>query len=502
MDRSKSIGGSSLPSAGDLEAKTGTAQEGFSRSLRNVLWMSSSSVISRILNLARGVILARLLTPFDFGVYGLGVSIVGVKERLSDIGTGSFLVYRPKEIEEHADTTLWVNLALSSFLLALLAAVAPVLGRIYREPLLVPVLVLLGLGVWARLNASVHQSLLRTEGRFRAVAVIDNCASAAWLAIAVLLAWRGFGVWALAASAVAANVILAALYIATQRWRPRWKISRDSLRLLGGFSFWFLGQGIAWYAAANLDNWLVGRYLGMGVLGIYAIAYNYSLLPVTLVGNAMGNVGFAELPKLYDRPEQFWASYRDFSRVLALLGCFASFAAIVAAPDLIPLILGAKWEPAIVPFQILSVYAAAKCFWMDPFLALGNFRLSCLTGIAAVTIVGVSVGLGLRFGLVGVACAMLGTQVAYQVVALFLVSRSWRRVASTARISLPYLAGGAAAALIGMGVRHFAPSGGTGVRIAAVLVALGAFACAYGLMFRGDVRATLRLLFDKQPGRS
>jgi O-antigen/teichoic acid export membrane protein len=461
--------------------------------------MSSSSVISRILNLARGVILARLLTPFDFGVYGLGVSIVGVKERLSDIGTGSFLVYRPKEIQEHADTTFWVNLALSSFLLALLASVAPLLGRIYREPLLVPVLVLLGLGVWARLNTSIHQSLLRTEARFRAVAVIDNCASAAWLAVAVLLAWKGFGVWALVASAVAANVIQAALYIATQGWRPQWKISRNSLRLLRGFSFWFLGQGIAWYAATNMDNWLVGKYLGMGALGIYAIAYNYSLLPVTLVGNAMGNVGFAEMPKLYDRPEQFWALYRDFSRVLALLGCFASFAAIVAAPDLIPLVLGAKWEPAVIPFQILSVYAAARCLWLDPFLARGNFRLSCLTGIAAVTIVSVSVGMGLRFGLVGVACAMLGTQVAYQVVSLLLVSRSWTRVVSTARISLPYLAGGVVAALVGMGIRHFAPSGGTGIKVATVLVALAAFTCVYGLLFRRDLKATSRLLREKQP---
>ena len=424
---------------------------------------------------------------------------MGVKERLSDIGTGSFLVYRPKEIEDHADTTFWVNLALSSFLLALLAAFAPLLGRLYREPLLVPFLVLLGLGVWARLNASMHQSLLRTGGRFRAVAVIDNCASAAWLAIAVILAWKGFGVWALVASAVAANVILAALLIVTQGWRPQWKISRDSLRLLGGFSFWFLGQGIAWYAATNLDNWMVGRYLGMGALGIYAIAYNYSLLPVTLVGNAMGNVGFAEMPKLYDRPERFWASYRDFSRVLALLGCFASFAAIVAAPDVIPLVLGAKWEPAVVPFQILSVYAATRCLWMDPFLALGNFRLSCLTGIVAVTIVAISVGIGLRFGLVGVACAMLGTQIAYQIASLLLVSRSWRRLANAARTSLPYLAGGAIAASIGIGVRHFEPSGAPGVRIAAVVVALGAFTCVYGLMFRGDLIATLRLLRDKQP---
>ena len=114
----------------------GPPQRSFSRALRDVLWLSSSSFLSRILNLARGVILARLLTPFDFGVYGLAGSIVGVKERIADIGAGNFLVYRPEEIEQHVETTFWVNLALSSLLLGVLAAVAPVLARIYRQPLL------------------------------------------------------------------------------------------------------------------------------------------------------------------------------------------------------------------------------------------------------------------------------------------------------------------------------------------------------------------------------
>ncbi len=486
-------------SAAELDAH----EARFSRSLRNVLWMSSSGVITRALNLTRGIVLARLLTPFDFGVYGLAGSIVGIKERIADIGAGSFLVYRPKEIAEHVETTFWVNLTLSSLLLGILAAVAPLLARLYRQPLLTPVLVLMGLATWARINASIHQSLLRTESRFRALAVIDNASSAAWLVIAVALAWKGFGVWALVASAVAANAILAALLILTQSWRPRWRVSKSSLRQLSGFSFWFLGQGIAWYLVTNLDNLLVGRFLGMALLGIYVLAFNYALLPISVVGNAMGNVAFAELPKLYDRPEEFWASYVDFSRVSALLGSAAAFAALVAAPTIFPLVFGHKWDAAIIPFQILSVYAAVRCLWLDPFLARGSFRLSCLTGLASVVVAAATIWFGMSFGLMGVACAMLAVQVALNVAALWLVSRSWATVERAARTCLPYLFGGAVAAMAGLSLGYLA----LGTRpewkaIATMLISLAAYAGIFGLFFHADLKTVLRQTLNRQPAGS
>jgi O-antigen/teichoic acid export membrane protein len=491
------------PASGTAErgtpAENAADNSRFSQSLRNILWMSSGSVVTRVLNVARGIILARLLTPFDFGVYGLAGSVVGIKERVADIGAGVFLVYRPKELEEHAETTFWVNLGLSTVLLTLLVIAAPVLGRFYREPLVSPVLILLGLGVWARVNASIHQNLLRTQSRFRTLAIIDNVSSASWLVVAVVLAWKGFGVWALAVSALAANAITATLLFTTQGWKPHWRMSKTSLRLLGGFSFWFLGQGIAWYLVTNMDNLLIGRYLGMSLLGIYALAYNYALLPVSTVANAIGNVGFAELPKLYDRPEAFWAGYTDFSRVQALVACLIAFAAAVSAPDLIPLVFGGKWDAAIVPFQILSVYAAVRCLWLDPFLAKGNFRASSLTGFASVVVAAVLVGLGLRYGVAGVACAMLLVQLGFNVVSLRVTSGSWRRLRAVARVTLPYLAGGVAAALAAMEVRQLALAGRIEFRFVVALLTVGVFSGIYAILFRNDLRAVYRKMRERQP---
>jgi O-antigen/teichoic acid export membrane protein len=502
-EMTRSISSMATPTAdnGGAPSPSDSSERHFSRALRNVLWLSSGSTLSRILSLARSIILARLLTPFDFGVYGLSGSIVGVKERLADIGAGNFLVYRPEEIEQHVETTFWVNLGLSSVLLALLAAAAPVLARIYRQPLLTPVLVLMGLGVWARANASIHQNLLRIQSRFRAIAIIDNCSSLAWLAVAVGLAWKGFGVWALVVSALAANVIWAALLIVTQGWKPRLRIAKSSFRLLRVFSFWYVGQGLAWYLMTNLDNLMVGRFLGMTLLGIYALAFNYALLPVTLLGNAMGNVAFAELPKLYNRPEAFWSAYLEFSRVSALVCCFMAFAAVVAAPDIFPVIFGHKWDASILPFQILSLYAAVRCLWLDPFLALGEFRLSCLIGIASLALGVAAIGLGLRYGLAGVACAMLVTQISFNVVSLRVTARSWRPLLNTARATLPYLAGGMAAAALSLGFRHFVLSGRLELKVAITAATVGVFLCLYGFLFRSDLTAVLSQMLHRQTPR-
>lgn len=487
--------GASNTVAEDATAKTIR----FSRSLRNVLWLSSGSVLTRVMNLARGIILARLLAPFDFGVYGLGGSIVGIKERFADIGAGTFLVYRPQQVEEHTETAFWVNLGLSTVLLSILAALAPLLARLYREPLLTPVLVILALGVWARANASIHQSLLRTQSRFRALAVIDYCSSGAWLGVAAMLAWKGFGVWALVVSAAVANALSAALLVAAQGWQPRFRFSKVSLRLLGGFSFWYLGQGLAWFLVGNLDNLLVGRFLGMTLLGIYALAFNYALLPVTMVGNAIGGVAYAELPWLYRQPGSFWSTFLEFSRVQALVGCAAAFAAVVIAPDAFPLVFGHKWDAAIVPFQILSVYAAVRCLWLDPFLAFGNFRLSSLVGFGCVVVEAATIWFALRYGLAGVACSMVAVQAALSGITLRLVTPSWRTLAAVARNSVPYFGGGAAAAAAALALRHLFLSSHSEWRAAlSMATSLGVYAIVFFLLFGGDLKALSRQMRERQ----
>jgi O-antigen/teichoic acid export membrane protein len=455
-----------------------------SRVLRNSFWLLNSSLLVRALNLLRGIILARLLFPDDFGLFGLATAIIGFAAMFNDIGAGIFLIYRPHELEEHADTAFWTNLGISTALALGMAAAAPLVGRFYGRPDVVPVLLLMALSTWLQTASTVHRNLLRRDLRFRALAATDAAVNIAAFVVAVGFAWAGWGVWAFVFSSLFGNVINALLLGLAYRWRPRWRISRSSFMALAPFSGWYVGQAVAWYLVFNLDNLLVGKVLGIGALGIYGLAYNYALLPVTLVAGSLGGVVFPELARLLPVPSRFWPAYFQSSRLLSGAVCPIAAALAVSAPDLIPSLFGAKWNAAILPFQMIAVYGAVRCLWTDPFGALGRFDLSfwhgCITAAAGF----VAIYFGTRYGTAGVAVAVLIVIGASHIATLYVATRSAARVWEGLRNAAPYLLAGAGAAVLGLGARYLCVRWVSGRKELLTLVTLGVIFGSYALVFR------------------
>jgi len=254
------------------------------RVLHSAFWMLGSNVLGRALNLARGVILARLLVPDDFGLYGLAAVVIGFTAMFSDVGAGAFLVYSQENLKDHVDTAFWANLSIATVLASGILGAAPFVARFYHRPDLVPVLAVLAFSLWLQTAATVHRNLLRRELRFRSLAVIDGLISLAAFVIAVTLAWRGYGVWSFVLSALLSNAISAVLLFYAYDWIPRWRFSKRSFHALAPFSGWYVAQALAWYMTLNIDNLMVGKFLGIDALGIYGLAYNYALLPLSFIG--------------------------------------------------------------------------------------------------------------------------------------------------------------------------------------------------------------------------
>ena len=311
--------------------------------LHGSFWMLNSNIFSRILNLARGVILARLLVPDDFGLYGLATVVIGFTAMFSDIGAGAFLVYCQDQVQEHVDTAFWANIGIASLLSLTVLGSAPVVARLYHRPDLMPVLAVLSVSLWLQMASTVHRNLVRRDLRFRALAGLDSCVVLTTFLVAVLIAWRGGGVWSFVVSVLAGNLLSAALLFYVYRWVPRWRFSVPSFRVLMPFSGWYVAQAIVWYLVMNADNLMVGKFLGIDALGIYGLAYNYSLLPISLIGITLGNVVYAELPRLYSNPTRFWSAFFLSSRLLAGLVFPLAAALVIGAPDIFPLLFGPKW---------------------------------------------------------------------------------------------------------------------------------------------------------------
>ena len=489
-------------SLADLPVLPATRQhELLLRVLHGTFWILNSNVFGRVLNLARGVILARLLVPDDFGLFGLATVVIGFTAMFSDVGAGLFLVYSQEGIGDHVDTAFWANLGIATVLASGILGAAPFVARIYHRPDLLPILAVLAFSLWLQTAATVHRNLLRRELRFRSLAVIDGLISLGAFSFAVALAWRGYGVWSFVLSVLLSNAIGTVFLFYACTWVPRWRFSKDSFRALAPFSGWYVAQALAWYMVLNVDNLMVGKFLGIDALGIYGLAYNYALLPISFIGISFGNVVYAELPRLYSDPRRFWSAYFMASKLMAGLVCPIAAALVIAAPDVFPILFGPKWTSAILPFQILAVYAAIRGLWMDPFGSWGKFRQGFWTGLTALLLSGMGIYLALPYGKTGVALAVLVTVGATHMASLYVVSSSLEIWLRGFRNSAPYFLTASAATAVAAGVRYGFSLTISHQKELLALVSLTTLFGIYGSVFYRQLRSHLSLMMSKQAVR-
>lgn len=476
--------------------------EMLSRVLRAAFWMLNSNLVVRLTNLARGVVLARLLVPDDFGLFGLATIVIGFTAMFSDVGAGAFLVYAQDDVQDHVDTAFWANLGIASLLSIGVLGMAPLVARIYHRRELIAILGVLAVSLWLQTATTVHRNLVRRDLRFRSLAIVDASVSLTIFLCAVGMAWRGYGVWSFVVSTLAGNAISALLLFYIYPWTPRRRFSKISLRAIMPFSGWYVGQALVWYLVLNIDNLMVGKFLGIDRLGIYGLAYNYALMPLSLFGMALGNVAYAELPRLYQNPPRFWAAYFQYSKLLAMLVCPAAAILVVVAPDVIPLFFGAKWDAAIVPFQILAVYGAIRCLWIDPFGAMGIFRLNFWMAIVTLAISALGIGLVVRYGIVGVAWAVLVLVGGAHLSGLYIATGSVRKTIEAFRGAAPYFTLAAVAAILAMAVRHQLAYTIGNRSIALSLVSTATVCGVYGGTLQRELRTYIRALKGNSAGET
>lgn len=397
------------------------AQGLLTRLVHNSTWMLGGGVATRLLSLARGIVLARLLAPNDFGLFGLASIVTGFAVTFGDVGLGTLLIYLSEADEEHANTAFWANLAVATGAAGAVIALAPWLSRFFGTRQLLPILIVSAFTLWCQIASTVPTNLLRRQLRFRPIAIVNAVSSVVWFGSAAGLALWHSGVWALVVSMLIATLVnVLWLHIAAGCF-PRWEFSRQSLKVIAPFSGWYLGQAVGWYLVFNIDNILIGKYLGTAALGLYALAYNYASFPVTLVANAIGNAGIPELAKLRFDTTRFWNSFRQASRLLIGGVSPISCALLVAAPDLFPVVLGAKWNGAIRPFQLLMVYMIIRCLYCDPFMSLGRYDWMLWLAIVNLAVVTPGIYLLMRRGIVGVALAVMILESGIHLAALYVV---------------------------------------------------------------------------------
>ncbi len=367
-----------------------------------------------ILKLGAVVVLARLLTPEDFGLIAMVAAVTGFITMFKDMGLSMATVQRAEVSHRQVNALFWINVALSVAVMLLTVALAPAVAWFYGEPRLVEItlalagaLLLGGIGVQ-------HLAILKRQMRFVALAATEIIAIIVSITVAVVAAWQGAGYWALVLQQLMLDTIRTVVAWTACRWRPgrpRWAEDLGAMLAFGGN---LTGFNVVNYFARTADDLLIGRYVGAGALGLYTKAYQLMLLPLRQINAPIASVMVPTLSRLAGKPEQYRSAYLRALEKISMLTMPGVAFMIMTSDWLIELILGPQWRGASEIFAFLGLAALAQPVanttgWL--FISQNRTRDMFRWGLLGSTLAVLSIIAGLPWGAVGVAASYAATSV-------------------------------------------------------------------------------------------
>jgi PST family polysaccharide transporter len=399
-------------------------------------WQYTSFIAQALLQLLVLAVLARLLSPQDFGVLGLAMIVVGFAALFSQLGVGPALIQRTELTSIHIRVAFSLSILLSLLFTIVMVAASPLAADLFQNDQVTDVLYVVSFNFLFAGFGVVAESLLRRSLRFKKLMWANVLSYLFGYAIvSIVLAFLGFGVWALVWATLGQSLLKSILLLVyyphplLPSFAPR--EMRDLLFVGGGFTLaHFLN-----YSANQGDYFVVGRLMGSEALGVYTRAYQLMMLPAKYFGQVLTVVLFPVMAKLQDKQQQLTKTYLAGIAMVTLISAPLGVLMVTAASEIVSVILGSKWMDTVVPFQILALGVVARgSYKIDDSLAraLGKmYQRSLRDAIYAVAVV-MGALVGLRWGLMGVAYGVLVAIVINYILALQmskkLLSCSWSQI--------------------------------------------------------------------------
>ena len=378
------------------------------RVLAGLGWVVGSQIGLQVARAVAAIAVARLLTPEEYGLAALALVFASLVLVFSDLALGAALVQRENLTELDKNTAFWVTLG-SGVLFAILGvAFSGPLASLYGDPDAQPLLAVLSISFVVGALGAPQLSLMLRDMDFRRVEVLPMAGALVGAAAGVTLAATGAGAWAIIIQYLVSLALTTALVWVRSPWKPSFQFSRQSLRDLGGFSIYMLGHRMLYYLQTNGDRFLVGRFLGTAALGAYAVAFNTVIQPATKIGGPIQRVMSPAFCRIQDQPERIAAAWARVTRILAGISVPALAGLAVMAPDFVPVVLGDQWHAAVPVIQILAwvgIIQVLQSLNVDILMARDRTRTIFRFSVLLVTIHLAAFGIGLEWGVVGVAVA-------------------------------------------------------------------------------------------------
>jgi polysaccharide transporter, PST family len=394
--------------------------------LRGLAWKTVSRGMFEVSKIAVAVVLARLLTPHEYGIAGMVLVLTAFQPVLSGTALASVLVQRNTLTEADRSTVFWmcggVGLLATVAGIALSGPAADLYGDPQVQPLFAAtscVFLISALGV-----AQSH--VLMRDMDFRALELRAMAGVVVGAVLAIAAAVEGYGAWALVVQQLGTFATGTLLLWVFSSWRPRLRFSRRSMREVKGFGARVSGTMALTQLTQNTDNVLIGKFLGAAPLGAYALAYNVILAPFSRLTSPLFEVLYPVFSRLQDDRARLRSVWLRVLRVLVVVAAPSMLVLVAVGPDMVPVVFGPQWDAAAPVVQILAVVGIAIAVQgLNSLLlqSVGRTRQLFWFAIASFASGLVAFVIGLQWGIVGVAACFAVATAIVQPVYLWLTAR-------------------------------------------------------------------------------
>lgn len=366
----------------------------------------ASQGVSTVVQVTSTAILARLLTPADYGIIAMVAAITSFAGLFQDFGLSSATIQKKYLTSEQQSNLFWLNVTTGAALTLVVAACSPLVSWFYGRPELTAVTVALSFNFLINSFGTQHGAILVRNMLFGRKAMAGITGGVLSLIVAVVLACYGFSYWAIVVSSLAGSLVVSALlFVLSPFWPGPWTRGAG-IRDMIGFGVNITAFDFVNYFHRNLDNILIGRYWGTEQLGLYSRSYALLMLPIHAIRGPITTVAFPAMSQLRGVPHEFRAYYRRMISLVALCTMPLTAFLFVASRPLIEVVLGSQWIPAS---EIFSALALAS-FLMPisgtrgiVFLSTGKGREYLVLGAFGAVVTSIGFIAGLPWGPVGVA---------------------------------------------------------------------------------------------------
>lgn len=391
----------------DLKGKTTKA----------LVWSSADKVGQQVFYLVAGIILARQLSPTDYGKVGVLTIFIALSGILIDSGFSSALIRKKGATQADYSTVFYLNIAISCLLYALLYAAAPFIAAFFNVPDLTLICRVLFLVIPMNALSLIQQTLLFKHFKLSVNARVNLWALGLASVAAVVMAYCGMGVWSLVTQTLGLAVLRALFFWTFNDWRPQWVFRMASLREFFGYSSNLVVSGIINNVFNKIYPIIIGKFYGMTQTGYYTQADKYQDIASALIGNIFRSVAFPVFSTVQDDLQRLKRICRKNVRAIAFFIFPIMLLMVVVSYPLILLVLKAQWLPSVPYFRLLCLSGICSPFiilFYDLFNSLGYSRLNLQLEIGKKAYLFIGIALFYSTGIM----YLIGWWVSYSVLSL------------------------------------------------------------------------------------